>query len=258
MRTRFLFLFITVSGMIHAQDDSLQWASKDLRSGKLYFTPDDFNSVPAIENYIVQGQTTIRSFFRKDYSKPYHVYIFPNRAGLDLQWARDWKQPGFKSECWMIASGVADRVDLLSPRTWDKEACDHNGNDSLEVQQVITHELVHVFHAQQNTSPGFDGIDELSWLIEGLATYASGQLTEEKITAVRNQLVAGTPPSVLADFWKGKLRYQQAGSLIKFIDERFGRDKLISLLELATLPSILNVLAITETDLIRSWADYYK
>jgi len=186
------------------------------------------------------------------------MYVFPHRASLDEQWARDWKQPGFKAECWMIASGVADRLDLLSPRTWERQACDHNGNDSQEVRQVILHELVHVFHAQQNPLPGFDGMDELSWLIEGLATYVSGQLTEDKIKSVRRQLADGVAPASLADFWKGKLRYQQAGTLIKFIDERYGRDKLISILGLTDLPSILEILATTEIGLIQSWIDFYK
>jgi hypothetical protein len=43
---------------------------------------------------------------------------------MKLTWQKDWNEPRFKSECWMVASGVASKLDVISPKSWDKQACD--------------------------------------------------------------------------------------------------------------------------------------
>jgi len=158
----------------------------------------------------------------------------------------------------MVASGVAKRLDVLSPQRWKQEACEHNGNDSVEIQQIITHELTHVFHAQYCINHTFDGMDDLAWLLEGVATYVSGQLTDEKIKSVKEQIAAGRSPETLADFWKGKVRYQQAGSLMMYIDQKYGREKLFALLSLTSLHEMMKTLNTTEKELIAAWKDFYK
>lgn len=231
------------------------WINKHLNNYTLHYTNADRYTAKQVERFVNKAGQEIPLFFSAGFKKEFDVYIFPSRASLEEQWRKDWKLPDFKSECWMIASGVSQRLDLLSPNVWQTQACEHNPADSAELQQVILHELVHVYHAQLNSSDNFEGMEPLSWLIEGLATYASGQLTDEKLKEVEKSFSRGNTPGSLDSIWMGKLRYQQAGSLVRYIDLRFGRDLLISLLPLTSESSILKMLGMDERTLIHDWIE---
>lgn len=142
----------------------------------LYYKLEDSNKVNVLETYLENGIKTVQEYFSNTFEKKFDVYIFPSRKKLDSQWGKNWNIPGFKSECWMVASGVAHSLDLLSINRWKKEACEHNPDDFDATQKIITHELVHVFHGQQNPVPDFTGLDDLGWFIEGIAVLVSGQL----------------------------------------------------------------------------------
>ena len=241
-----------------ANTDSLAWIKKEFPLYSLFYTAADASVISIIEKDLYSGTKHVVAFFKRIFAERFNVYIFPNRKMLDETWRKDWNMQDFNSECWMVASGVAKRLDVLSPKRWSKEACEHKESDSIELQQIITHELTHVYHAQSCTNHTFDDMDGLSWFVEGLATYASGQLTDSKIKTVKEIIATGKIPEKLADFWKGRARYQQAGSLVKFIDTKYGRDKLIALLKHATLDEMLETLQTTEEELISGWKDFYK
>ncbi len=247
-----VLLMVQGTGTI-AAGDSLPWTNKDCAGYRLYYTKTDSSFAPTLENWIGDARTAVFQFFHRPFKNEFNVYVFPDRKSLDHEWAQDWKIDGFKSECWMVASGVARRFDLLSPLAWDREACDHRSNDSTAIRQIILHELVHVFHGQQNPRPGFDDMEAMAWLVEGLATWASGQLTEGKLKQVRESLAAGNIPASTGELWKGSLRYQQAGSLIRYIDRRYGREKLFSLLKATNTQEALQELNITESALMEAW-----
>ena len=99
--------------------------------------------------------------------------------------AKDWGVDDFKSECWMVASGVSGKMDLLAPGVWKDQACEHSFADKLKTKQVIAHELFHVYHAQINPGNDFNNVTGLDWLVEGFATYASGQLDTGRISGVK-------------------------------------------------------------------------
>ena len=153
----------------------------------------------------------------------------------------------------MIASGVAHRLDLLSPRTWNKEACDHNADDTMEIRQVTWHELVHVFHGQQNPDHTFSYVEKLDWLVEGVASYVSGQLTEKRLQRIKQMIAENKTPSTLDDFWKGPDRYGLSGSIVAYIDKTFGRKKLFELLRVTNKQEALQLMGITEKQLIIDW-----
>src|SRR6187551_2042138 len=113
---------------------------------------------------------TTRQFFKSPFKNRFQLFIHPNRQSLDSSWQKDWNMPAFKSECWMVASGIATRLDVISPRRWDKEACEHVYAETKKTQLLITHELIHVYHGQLNTSPDFSNVDGIDWFVEGLAT----------------------------------------------------------------------------------------
>ena len=59
-------------------------------------------------------------------------------------------------------------------------------------QDLITHELVHTYHGQHNPTRDFTGMDDLGWFVEGLATYASGQMAHSHAGDAKAALAAGT------------------------------------------------------------------
>ncbi len=162
--------------------------------------------------------------------------------------------PDFKSECWMVASGDGFQLNMISPATWDKAACERPSADTLQTRLLLTHELFHVFHGQHNASPDFSNFEGLDWLAEGFATYASGQLSASRRDEVRALVVAGTAPTKLDDFWKGKQRYGIAGSLVEYIDLHYGHETLFSILAFNKKAEVLSMLKISEEELVSAWA----
>jgi hypothetical protein len=244
-------LFIFSTSIVYA-GDSLSWIKKESSFFTLHYTSADSTIVNNIQRNLWEGNKTIAIYFSQSFAKKFDVYVFPNRKELDEQWSKDWAGAGFKSQCWMVASGVANRLDLLSPLSWKQETCDHNPNDSIEIQKIIAHELVHVFHAQQNPRSNFDGMDDLSWLVEGLATFVSGQLTNEKLNKVRTQLIQKIPAK-LSELWTGADKYGRVGSFMQFLDQKYGKEKILKLLSFTDLSSILEFLHTDEASLITEW-----
>ena len=156
----------------------------------------------------------------------------------------------------MVASGVADRLDMISPVTWEKNSCEHSYKNHAHTQQLITHELVHVYHGQVNASPDFSNTDRVDWFVEGLAVYASGQLDSIQVKEIKKVITAGKAPKSLDDFWKGRLRYGMSGSVIRYIDTRLGRATLKKLLPLNKKADLLAALGLTEAALLEEWEKY--
>jgi hypothetical protein len=175
---------------------------------------------------------------------------------LTEAWRRDWNAPDFESQCWMVASGTASKLMLLSPRTWRTEAGEHNPDDTPDTQFVITHEMVHVFHGQHNRNPNFYGMDDVGWFVEGLATYASGQLEGGKLAAAREAIEKGKEPKELEKAWSGKYRYGVSGSIVKYMDKKFGRRTLLKMLKGTSEKELLGMLNMSEEDFLSGWKDF--
>ena len=199
------------------------------------------------------GVKTVSEFFQSSFSAEFDIYIHPDRSSLDSTWQRDWNLPGFESQCWMVASGVAHRMDILSPAEWDRLACEHSYTDIIETQGLITHELVHVFHGQRNGSPDFSVVNGIDWFIEGLAVYASGQCDSVRISDVREAITKDEIPGNLENFWSGDLRYGLSGTLVMYLDITYGRQKLMSLLEHTHIETLLDALETTEAGILNGW-----
>lgn len=234
------------------------WIVEKHNGYNLVFTAADRDHTKEYNIFIEEGRKTVRFFFDSTYKKVFDIYVHPNRGSLDSTWQKDWKMPAFRSECWMVASGVAERLDMLSPLVWNKEACEHRYADSKKTQQLITHELVHVYHGQLNISADFSNTSGIDWFVEGLATYASGQCDSFKIAEVKKAVLDNKIPQHLDDFWTGRLKYGISGSLVMYIDQMYGRAVLKQLLPLTKKTEILSVLKITEAVLISDWKMYMQ
>jgi len=234
----------------------LSWQSESLPDYTLYYQGGDAGHRDAYQSYTDAGIDAVYNFFGGNYKNRFDIYIHPHRSSLDSMWQHNWQMPDFKSECWMVASGTATQLDVLSPIVWADEACEHDPADQTETQRIITHELVHVYHGQQNVSPDFSEVYQIDWFVEGLATYASGQCDASKINAVKMAIMENKIPTSLDNFWTGNLRYALSGSVVLYIDKTFGRDKLIALLPFNKKEDILNTLGTNEEKLLEGWRRY--
>jgi hypothetical protein len=222
----------------------------------LFSSAGDSLREPFYTKLVTEGRASVQSFFSEPFDTTFDVYVFPSRTSLDEHWRTSWGMPDFRSECWMVASGVATRLDLLSPARWDTEACEHRSADTADVHRIVTHELVHVYHGQRNVSPDFSNIAGIDWFVEGLASYAAGQHDSSRVASVRKAVTNGTVPASLDRFWTGSLRYALSASVVAFIDAKYGRARLRQLLVLNSLDQLLRDLGIAEAELLTEWKAY--
>jgi hypothetical protein len=156
----------------------------------------------------------------------------------------------------MIGAADADHAFFLSPSRWKAEADEHDPSDVAATERIVTHELTHSFHGQYNPSPTFDQLDDLAWLVEGVATYVSGQESTEH--RGKAKLAATSPqfPAKLESVWTGNNRYAIAGSLVKFVDVTYGRRTLFTLLAATSNKCALAILKTSEAKLLGDWKSW--
>jgi hypothetical protein len=236
--------------------DSSDWLTLKRNQFVLNYAQADAARAKEYAVLVENGIQSCQKFFAASFKNNFDVFVHPDRASMERQWQKDWGMPDFKSECWMVASGVAAKLDLLSPLVWKSQACEHQFENQEETQRLITHELVHVFHGQNNPSPDFGNTQGIDWLVEGLAVYASGQGDEDRMAKVRSAVMEGNYPKQLEKFWTGNLKYGYAGSMVFYIDKTYGREKLIAMMKLTKLPEVLTLLAVDEESLISSWKNF--
>ena len=225
---------------------------------KINYQEQDKVYAKQIEAWLNTGQQQIEDFFNHPFKNPFTVNLFTNRDSLDKQWQKDWNMPTFKSQCWMVASGIGHRLDILSPGKWKEQACEHNPEDTTALRKLIVHELVHVYHGQQNPSPTFENVENIDWFVEGVAVYVSGQNDKERYQRTKKFLQEEQGPTKLSNIWKGEHRYGMAGTIVQYIDETYGRDMLFTSLSKTKATEVLGLLHTTEEELIRNWKKYIK
>ncbi len=219
--------------------------------GKVIAQPIDAAVVAQLQAPLTQGRKRAEAFFGKPFARSFDVEVFADRAAFDRYFQKRWKVP--KTEAWMVAAGVADRFMILSPRVWKTQAVEHNPADAAHLRDLIAHELVHVYHGQRNPTGDFDGMDDLGWFVEGLAVYVSGQLDREHRGAAQEAIRAGKEPHQLANAWSGRYRYAVCGSMVEFVDRRWGRDVVWKLLAVTKPEAALRVLGVTEAEFLKDW-----
>jgi hypothetical protein len=197
------------------------------------------------------GQREVEAFFHRRFSEPIHLTVASSRADFNKALPPAWGMS--QTECWMVGVGVADFLVLLSPSAWKLEACEHDPKDLSEVQHIITHELVHVFHGQHNLTRDFTGADDIGWFVEGLAVLASGQLDRQRLLKTADAVGAGDVPKSLGDAWSGPNRYGRAGSIVQYLDMKYGRRMLVTLLPVVKQSDLLARLGISEDQLLLDW-----
>ncbi len=253
MKLFFLSFILSISALM-AQSQG--WQVIEKQHFTTFLRSHDTARAAAYIQLVSEGVNSVRQFFGSEFKAHFQIYVHPDRSSLDSTWQHDWKLPGFRSECWMVASGVAQRLDILSPVTWDTASCEHSYRNYSKTLQLIAHECVHVFHGQWNPSPDFSEVEGIDWFVEGLAVYASGQLDSARIAPVLAALRENMIPMQLDQFWSGKLKYGLSGSLVKFLAIRYGKETLFRLLQFKNRQEILAELNTSELILLESWKNW--
>ena len=218
---------------------------------RLVGQPIDAALAPELEELLRQAVGTVEAFFGAPFPRPFTVVVHPDRGSFDASFPPEWGLG--RTECWMVASGVANGVQLLSPRAWKAEACEHDAGDRAHVERLLAHELVHVYHGQHNPSPDFVDVTGLDWFVEGLATLVSGQLEDPSLLSARTALERGQGPASLARAWTGPARYGVSGSLVAFVEHELGRARLTGLLGATSEGELLDALGLGEEELLARW-----
>ena len=198
----------------------------------------------------------IETFFQHKFLYPLKFYILPDRAELDAHWRQSFNQPWFISICWMVGTGSGVNLSILSPRVWAEENCGHDGNDQYEIYKPIVHELTHSYHGQLNPSDDIGIYENIGWFIEGLAVYVAGQLEGVQLAPPIDAIKMGISPRQLEEAWSGKYRYGVSGSMIKYIDTKWGRSTILKLMQYKTEQDILNELNVSESEFLTGWEKF--
>ena len=242
-------IFTQIATELYAQKSDTLRVNND----KIIFSQNDSVNAFLSASFLLYGKEKIEIFFEHPYKNNITVYLFDSRNSLDEAFQNEWNMPNFKTQCWMVASGISDKLYILSPLIWQKEACEHNPNDLNKTRKLFIHELVHSYHAQYNSNKNMEGFSEMSWFVEGLAVFVSGQLTKEKEERLKLLKSDNALPDQLSKFWKGQNRYVVSGSIVKFITEKYGNEKIFECLKFQNTQEILSYLGITESELIFEW-----
>ncbi len=210
--------------------------------------------VEPIKSDLESSRQEIEKFFAAPFKDQIVAEVLPSRKALDEFVKKVWSAP--PTEKWMVAAGVADVLVVLSPRVWATESVEHDSKDPAHRKGILAHELVHVFHGQHNVNREFDGMDDLGWFVEGLATYVSGQLEREHKRDAEDAIKAGKAPASLKEAWTGRYRYGVCGSMIRYIDKRYGRNMLWQLLKVTKPDEALSRLSTTENSFLIAWREF--
>ena len=211
---------------------------------------------PAFERYAADANKRIVGFFGSPFKKDITLHVLPNRKAFDDALHQRWKME--PTQPWMVGAAGADVLFVLSPRVWKTEAQEHNPDDAKEIAEIVCHELVHCYHSQINPSRELEGLDAMAWYVEGLPTYVSGQLERSHNGIAEREVKAGRIPARLEDAWTGRGRYAIAGSMVRFVDEKFGRSKVIELLKATTNAAAMKALGTTEEKFLSEWKQTFS
>jgi hypothetical protein len=236
-------------------NDGAQAVWRDIgdATARVEYRDTDAGLAAAMLEHAQAGRTNAATFLGESFAAGFTVRIYPDRASLTDYWRSAWNQPSLVPECWMIASATRSIAVALSPRVWSQSACGHNASDASYVRRIISHEIVHVLHAQLNPLPEVNAVASLKWLTEGLAFYAAGQLDDAGRAQLRSLIAGGYAPTSLESILTGQGGYGAAASIVAYIDTRFGRARLRSLARARSTTEALGILGISEAELLDAW-----
>ena len=150
--------------------------------------------------------------------EPIDIYIYASSSDLRdaFVYPQEWMGGAAFTEYGIVAIGIAPE-DLA----WGKKA--------------MTHELAHLVTYQMTSNP-YNDIP--TWLNEGLSMYAEGELDATFIVSLEEAIeddelisVQTLSSNFPADLDQAYLSYAESRSLVQFLVDNYGRDRMLSLLD---------------------------
>jgi len=171
-----------------------------------------FNIKPASNNlkfnkFLSETKKGLSDFFGVKTEQP-NVFFVNSRKDINKIW-------GTKTENWMSGWAKNGNIFILNPKIYTKES----NHTKKHFWQTIKHEYCHLYFKQ------LTGTSYPKWLNEGLACYLAGQV--KKKPAQEEAL------RVFNYFQKGDQQIYSVGYFwVRFLIEKFGRKKFLTLLNL--------------------------
>lgn len=138
-----------------------------------------------------------------------------------------------------------------------------------ELRHVTMHELTHVFNFDMLYGGLLQSVFARQyayslplWLLEGLTEYASEHWDAEAEMVVRDATINGYYFNLYQDV-HGYLAYKQGQSVIRYIAERYGREKLSDILQSITAArnldkALVSSIGVSTQGLSEAWVEYVK
>ncbi|MDB1968140.1 MULTISPECIES: peptidase MA family metallohydrolase [Clostridium] len=129
----------------------------------------------------------------------------------------------------------------------------HNKESLLK---VIVHEFVHIVtfninNKKENNIP--------TWFMEGISVYEANQITDYEKKAIRENLSQNTDitiDDINDNFYNNQFSYLYSGSIVGFIVNEFGYEKLIQVIKSPN--DIENILDLSIEELKNNWINYVE
>lgn len=257
MSTRGIRTLVAVMALLECRTDDVtasEWHIASANGFQVRYQETENQFVPFLLSSANEARSEITSFFRvtATAARPHRIQLHSSGQEYERYVRERWQQAGFVRACWMVGSADSSEIQLLSPNAWNRDACGHDPSDRQHLRDLVVHEAVHVYHRRYFAGTQFP-LAPLAWFVEGLAVHASGALGDPERDMVRRTLAAGYVPATLAEVLTGPLGYNGVGSLVSYLDDRFGRQRLIELMNATSTADVLGRLGTEESDLIREW-----
>lgn len=219
----------------------------ETRYFKIFFAENDVQKAVEVTKASDEGYQELASWFKQELYIPYEIYLMPDKSSF---------QRATGGSMYGAAGAVTNRGGTL-----------YLLSDYVNIP-TLTHEMAHVFLSKK-----VRGREVPIWFNEGLAEYMAylPQLKSGSLRALTYSRVKNLPKvySLQEMERNGMMRdseatYTQALSLILFLDERYGKDKLNQLLDLYGQPdfhqpfggAVSRVYGKSRNDLEQEWLEF--
>ena len=242
-----IFIFFAIPELAGQNTDSMSLA-KESQHFAFYSTKGDNGVLESLASILENNYARITNRLGVQLERKINVKIFPDVKSFHVAINRP------AAPDWFVGSCVGDTILMVSPLN------PGSVHTYESLMQVIVHEFVHiaVYYAL-----GEKVINELpKWLSEGYAQYEAGQINEHIRKSVRSTLTNRIPPT-----WKqldaasamefGQMNgYGLSVTIVEFLIETYGIDKLISLIK--EPEHIETIYGLTENTLEKQWIHYIR
>jgi hypothetical protein len=231
-------------------DERYQWQTLTEDDITIYWYKGDYNFAEKLMEVAHESLINLEKDTGAYLLRPVKLYVYANTQDLQgaMIFPQEWTGGVAYTKYGIVAIGINE-----SNLEWGK--------------RTIIHELTHLVIQQMTFNP-YNSIPV--WLNEGLSMYAEGEMEPVfnnylKRAVVDNELISvrslASPFSTNTEL--SYLSYAQSMSIVEYLIERFGQEKMLELLNTFRQGSnyvnaLMKVYNIDIDDLNNQWQDYIK